>query len=220
MSRSSYLFTGIFGSFAVSCLAMVLVPQMQIGNLQPQKDDETGDVYPVNNAKKGHAVYVSEGCFYCHTQQIRDPQNGLDIERGWGVRRTVARDYIYEKTPVLGSSRLGPDLGNVGSKDWRNEEKGDPLKPLHRDAAWHYIHLYQPTSIIRDSNMPPYRYLFEKKKITGSRSVDALNVETESGYQIVPSSEAKELVAYLLSLDHSHPLKEAKALGGAAAVAK
>ncbi len=220
MSRSSYLFTGIFGSFAVSCLAMVLVPQMQIGNLQPQKDEETGDIYPVNNAKKGHAVYVSEGCFYCHTQQIRDPQNGLDIERGWGVRRTVARDYIYEKSPVLGSIRLGPDLGNVGSKDWRNEEKGDPLKPLHRDAAWHYLHLYQPTSIIRDSNMPPYRYLFEKKKITGERSVDALNVVAESGYQIVPTSEAKELVAYLLSLDRSHPLKEAKALGGAAAAAK
>ena len=44
----------------------------------------------------------------------------------------------------------------------------------------------------------------------GQRSVDALNVPTEDGYEIVPKTEAKALVSYLLTLDKSHPLKEVK----------
>jgi hypothetical protein len=42
MSRSSYLFTGIFGTFAVSCFALVLLPQMQLGNLTAHTDAESG----------------------------------------------------------------------------------------------------------------------------------------------------------------------------------
>jgi cytochrome c oxidase cbb3-type subunit II len=219
MSRSSYLFAGIFGTFAISCFALVLVPQHQIGNLQVQSDEETGQ-YPINNVRKGQETYASEGCFYCHSQQIRDTQNGLDIERGWGTRRTVSRDYIYDKPVFLGSSRLGPDLANVGSPTWRNEAENEPVKPAIRDRAWHYLHLYQPTVLVKESNMPPYRYLFEKKKVTGDRSVDALNVKTEAGFQIVPTAKAKELVDYLLSLDRSHPLKEAKPAAGSAQPAK
>lgn len=215
MSRSSYLFVGIFGSFVISCFAIVLVPQRQIGSLAPQFDEENNVVYPVRNSQ-GRDVYVSEGCVACHSQQVRDPQNGLDIDRGWGVRRTVARDYIFDEAPLIGSMRLGPDLANIGSKDWRNEEVEDTRKPLRRDAAWHYRHLYQPTAIIRESNMPPYRYLFEKKKISGQRSLDALDVPTEPGFQIVPTQRAMHLVNYLLSLDRSHPLKEVKTPGAAA----
>ena len=220
MSRSSYLFAGIFGTFAVSCFALVLVPQMQIGNLQPQVDEEASDIYPVSNLRKGRETYASEGCFYCHSQQVRDPQNGLDIERGWGPRRTVARDYIYDKPAFLGGTRLGPDLANIGSKDWRNEAPDDPRKPKVRNAAWHYLHLYQPTAVIKESNMPPYRYLFEKKKISGQRSVDALDVKTDEGYQIVPTPAAKDLVEYLLSLNRTHPLKEVKTQAGSTAAAK
>ena len=58
--------------------------------------------------------------------------------------------------------------------------------------------------------MPSYRYLFDKRKISGQRSVDALDVPVEDGWEVVPKPEAKELVGYLLSLDRSHPLKEAK----------
>jgi cytochrome c oxidase cbb3-type subunit II len=217
MSRSSYLFAGIFGSFAVSCVALVLIPQSQIGGLTAQIDEENNDVYPVVNTRQGRGIYIREGCYYCHTQQIRDPQNGTDIERGWGARRTVARDFIYETPPVLGSMRLGPDLANIGSKDWRNEPKDDPRKPARRDAKWHLTHLYRPTVVVSESNMPPYRYLFEKKKIGAQKSAEAIDVPVEDGYEIVPKAEAKELVAYLLSLDRSHPLKEAKPAGETAA---
>jgi cytochrome c oxidase cbb3-type subunit 2 len=168
MSRSSYLFGGIFGSFAVSCFALVLVPQTQIGSLQPRVDEESGDVYPTNNTRQGRAIFAAQGCFYCHTQQLRDPQNGTDIDRGWGVRRTVARDYLYEETPFLGSIRLGPDLSSVGSEKWRNEAPDDPRKPARRNAKWHLHHLYSPRSIVRESNMPPFRYLFVERRISAS----------------------------------------------------
>jgi cytochrome c oxidase cbb3-type subunit 2 len=181
-------------------------------------DDEgkVSEIYPVENrgAEKGRAVYQAEGCVYCHSQQVRDVQNGTDLERGWGERRTVARDYIFEQPPFLGSTRLGPDLANVGSAKWRNEALDDPRKPTKRDAKWHLLHLYAPATVITESNMPPYRYLFEKKKISGQKSADALNLTgklaPEEGWEVVPKQEAKDLVAYLLSLDRSHPVKEVK----------
>lgn len=221
MNRSLNLFAGIIGSFALSCYALVLLPKSQLGTLPPQTAEDEGkivDIYPVKNVgvEAGRAVYKAEGCFYCHSQQIRDEQNGTDLERGWGVRRTVARDYIFEKAPVLGSMRLGPDLANVGSPKWRNEqvEEHPKYKPARRDAAWHLLHLYAPRTIIKDSNMPPYRYLFKTVKIGQAPADDALALTgpdaPKAGYQVVPTERAKQLVAYLMSLDRSHPLKEVK----------
>ena len=65
--------------------------------------------------------------------------------------------------------------------------------------------------------MPPYRFLYAKQRIQGSASPDAINFAgdsgeaPESGWEIVPTYDAKCLVAYLMTLDQSHPLKEAKA---------
>jgi cytochrome c oxidase cbb3-type subunit 2 len=219
MNRSLPLFSWIIISFALSCYALVIIPQKQIGGLQPQFTEEEGkiiDIYPIENrgVNAGRDVYRSEGCIYCHSQQVRDVQNGTDIERGWGERRTVARDYIFEQPPFLGSTRLGPDLANVGSAKWRNEAPDDPRRPAKRDRAWHLLHLYAPTTVIAESNMPPYRYLFKKEKISGQRSYEALNLSgknaPEDGYQIVPNERARDLVEYLLSLDRSHPLNEVK----------
>jgi len=228
MSRSTYLIAGLFGSFAVSCFALVLAPQAQLGGLEPRFTEEDGrisDIYPVNQsgiAEQGRRIYAREGCVYCHTQQVRDPQIGLDIVRGWGERRSVARDYLYDSPPFLGSTRLGPDLSNVGSATWRNEAK-DATSPPKRDARWHLLHLYNPTSLVSESNHPPYRYLFEKRKISGEGSADALNLSgkhaPESGMEVVPTPEAEALVGYLLSLDRNAELPEAKALPAAGAPA-
>jgi cytochrome c oxidase cbb3-type subunit 2 len=116
--------------------------------------------------------------------------------------------------------RIGPDLANVGSKEWRNEPADDTARPPKRDAAWHFLHLYHPTSIVKVSNMPSYKNLFQVRKITGAPSLDALALPAEiappEGFEIVPKAEAKSLVAYLLSLNRSHPLKEAGAVAVAA----
>lgn len=62
--------------------------------------------------------------------------------------------------------------------------------------------------------MPAYKFLYEERRITGERSADALKLTGPEapgdGWEIVPSYDAKCLVAYLMSLDQSHELKEAK----------
>ena len=206
--RFPALFTGIFATFACAWIGQALIPNAQLGKLQPQTEEDGSDIYPVNNsgiAARGRAVYISEGCYYCHTQQVRDEQAGSDIARGWGKRRTVARDYIYDDPVVLGHMRNGPDLANEGTR----QIDGKPL-----DEAWHYLHLYNPRSTVEGSVMPSFSYLFTKRKIAGERSADALNLEGDDavadGYEVVPNTEAKALVAYLMSLDRSHALKEVK----------
>jgi cytochrome c oxidase cbb3-type subunit 2 len=229
MQKPSTLFTGIFGAFALSVGTMVLIPHSQLASLQPQIQWDEGqnspsDVYPVKRHMAGRDVYVSEGCFYCHSQQVRDPQYGPDIERGWGSRRTVARDYIHEDVPLLGSVRLGPDFSNYGSftkvaqKDgteksvgiWRNEHEDDTKKPVARNEQWIYKHLYNPRTLFSDSKCPPYRFLFETKEIGEKPSPNA--VEYNEKFEVVPTLEAEKLAAYLLSLDRSHELKEAPTL--------
>jgi cytochrome c oxidase cbb3-type subunit 2 len=218
MSRSGFLFPILLIAFATSLGVTVLIPHAQLGGLTPDFKEEDGlisDVYPNvpgGLADVGRQVYVSEGCQTCHTQVVRGGDSA-DVDRGWGVRRTVARDHVTERTPVLGALRLGPDLSNVGSEKWRNEPSDDPYKPAKRDASWHLKHLYNPLAMGEGSIMPSYKHLFLVRKITGTPSPDALKLpqamSAEAGYEVVPKPEAKALVAYLASLDRSHPLKEA-----------
>jgi cytochrome c oxidase cbb3-type subunit II len=223
MDKPSTLFTGIFGAFLLSTGAMVLLPHSNISGLQPQVVWDEGskapsDMYPVklehsSGDRLGERIYVENGCFYCHSQQLRDPQYGPDIERGWGPRRTVARDYIYQDTPLLGSTRLGPDLSNYGWRDnegkrfWRNEQANDPLKPTIRDAMFIYKHLFNPRNRVSNSTCPSYLNLFEQRDIGAGVSPEAVAVD--GGKQWIPKADARYLAMYLLSLDRSHELKEA-----------
>lgn len=124
---------------------------------------------------------------------------GPDIARGWGQRRTVAQDFLYDQPVQPGVMRIGPDLANVS------------LRPY--DADWHYRHLYAPDSVIQGSKMPPYRYLFEKRKIGNNSTPDALkltgDLAPDAGHEIVPTPQARALVAYLLNLRADAPLFEA-----------
>jgi len=84
-------------------------------------------------------------------------------------------------------------------------------------AAWQHVHLYSPRSINVDSNMPSYRFLYKKRRVVGERSADALELTgsdaPREGWEVVPSFDAKCLVAYLMSLNQSHPLKEVRSPG-------
>jgi cytochrome c oxidase cbb3-type subunit II len=88
-------------------------------------------------------------------------------------------------------------------------------------AAWHHVHLYSPRSVNLDSNMPAYRFLYEKRRIAGERSAEALQLSGSDappeGWEVVPSYDAKCLVAYLLALNQSHPLKEVRSVASAPA---
>jgi len=208
LNQEPRIFSGILAVFALSFAVLAMAPAIQLNGLQPKVDEDLGDIYPIDVSgvqAEGRAVYVSEGCVACHTEQVRDPSEGADIARGWGERRTVARDYIYEKPVLLGYMRFGPDLTNIGTRK-------DPDDPEKYSVTWHYMHLYNPQATSPGTNMPSYKFLFEKRKIAGQRDAEALKLpdgEVPEGYQIVPTPQARQLVAYLTSMDHSHPLPEA-----------
>jgi cbb3-type cytochrome oxidase cytochrome c subunit len=115
---------------------------------------------------------------------------GPDIARGWGNRRTVADDFLYDSPVMTGSQRIGPDLANVGLR--------------LPDPNWQLRHLYMPRAEVKGSTMPVYPFLFEKRKIGSNPDPDALVLSgpaaPPTGYEIVPKPEARALVAYLLSL--------------------
>jgi hypothetical protein len=74
--------------------------------------------------------------------------------------------------------------------------------------------LYAPKSVVTNSTMPSFKFLFDvRKKINGEPSADALNLPPEfapaADCEVVPKTEAKRLVAYLLSLRADAPLYEA-----------
>jgi cytochrome c oxidase cbb3-type subunit 2 len=88
-------------------------------------------------------------------------------------------------------------------------------------AAWHHRHLYSPRSIVLDSIMPAYRFLYAKRPITGEPTADALKLTGHDapaqGWEVVPTYDAQCLVAFLLASNQSHPLNETKGLGAAPA---
>ena len=127
--------------------------------------------------------------------QISVRPTGPDIERGWGKRRTVAEDFLYDYPVMLGQLRIGPDLANIGARS--------------PGPNWHLLHLYSPRLEVAGSTMPPYRFLFERRKINRARSPEALAWTDDPDYEIVPGPEAKALVAYLLSLRSDAPLFDA-----------
>jgi cbb3-type cytochrome oxidase cytochrome c subunit len=116
-----------------------------------------------------------------------------------------------------GSSPVAPSAPTPGAP-WPIQTAG--LPPMY-SAAWHHVHLYAPRSINPDSNMPSYRFLYEKRRIAGERSADALELSGSDappdGWEVVPTYDAKCVVAYLMGLNQSHPLKDVRSVGGAPA---
>src|SRR5262249_12783497 len=108
--------------------------------------------------------------------------------------------------------------GAASPPPWPIQTAG--LPPMY-SAAWHHVHLFAPRSINPDSNMPSFRFLYRIRRITGERSAEALQLSGSDappeGWEIVPTFDAKCVVAYLMGLNQSHPLKEVRSVGGASA---
>src|SRR5436190_3211514 len=123
------LFLGIFGTFAFSWTGLTLIPNFQIGHLDPQSDEEQTDIYPMPKsgmADRGRKIYVANGCVYCHSQQVRADYAASDIDRKWGTRRSAPRDYIFERPALLGKMRVGPDLSNIGKRAPSEDQSPTP----------------------------------------------------------------------------------------------
>jgi cytochrome c oxidase cbb3-type subunit 2 len=194
-------FLGIVAALGISWAGIVLGSNAQLGSLAPYYDDNEQTAFPQwmsGQAARGQLVYKDLGCVACHTQQVRRPGFGSDQERGWGDRQSVARDYIYQPFPQIGSSRIGPDLANVGDR-----------KPSAPDAD-DLLHLLYTGS----SGMPSYGFLFEKRRVgVGAQpSQDALKLigsqKPADGWEIVPTTRATALAAYLVNLKNPYMYPE------------
>lgn len=92
----------------------------------------------------GRDLYVSEGCYNCHSQMIRP---FVPEVKRYGEYSNLG-DSIYDHPYQWGSRRIGPDLARVGKK------YGDD---------WHYTHMINTNALSPGSNMPNYPWLAEKK---------------------------------------------------------
>ncbi len=135
-------------------------------------------------AERGRALYLAEGCGFCHTQFVRD----LPMDAPYG-RPARAEDYALEDPPLLGTQRTGPDLSNVAARQ--------------PSDAWHLLHLYNPRTVVPQSVMPGYRWYFETKAEADPGDLVVPVPERflkKPGGVIVAKLEARDLLAYLLSL--------------------
>lgn len=91
----------------------------------------------------GQNIYVREGCYLCHSQQIRPLRD--EVER-YG-HYSLAAESMYDHPFQWGSERTGPDLSRIGGK---------------YSDEWHTLHLTNPRSVVPESIMPPYAFLKER----------------------------------------------------------
>src|SRR5437762_10251809 len=123
------LFLGIFGTFAFSWVGLTVIPNWQIGHLDPQMEEDGSDAYPQPQSgmvERGAHVYAANGCIYRPRQQVRGDYAADDIERKWGGRRSAPRDYIFERPVFLGKMRMGQDLSNIGARVPAEQENAPP----------------------------------------------------------------------------------------------
>ncbi len=92
----------------------------------------------------GRDIYVSEGCYNCHSQMIRTLLPDVMRYGDYSHLGESIYDYPYQ----WGSKRTGPDLAREGGL---------------RSDDWHYLHMLDPRSVSPGSTMPNYPWLFEKE---------------------------------------------------------
>lgn len=108
---------------------------------------------------EGRDIYIREGCHVCHTQMVRPLR--AEVER-YG-HYSMAQESVYEHPFLWGSKRTGPDLARVGGR---------------YSDEWQRAHLYNPRSVVPESIMPAYPWLFDNV-VTGeyaARKMEALRL--------------------------------------------
>jgi cytochrome c oxidase cbb3-type subunit II len=139
--------------------------------------------------QEGRDIYVREGCYNCHSQQVRALKD--EVER-YG-HYSLAAESMYDRPFQWGSKRNGPDLARVGGK-YSND--------------WHYAHMTNPQSMVPESLMPRYAFLANRevdpakvaRAIRANRALGApyseeqvANVAADLAAQADPQADPEEL---------------------------
>lgn len=139
---------GLAATFTVAVLIAILVgsvieiyPTMALSKWVPQ----AAKMQPYSPLElAGRDLYVREGCYVCHSQQIRPM--AAEVLR-YGAPSTV-EESMYDHPFQWGSKRTGPDLARVGKK---------------YPDLWHYRHIIDPRAVVPQSIMPAYPWMMQKK---------------------------------------------------------
>lgn len=91
----------------------------------------------------GYNIYIREGCYNCHSQQIR-PLRDEVVRYG---HYSLAAESMYDHPFQWGSKRTGPDLARVGGK---------------YSDEWHVAHMIEPRDLVPESIMPSYEFLMHR----------------------------------------------------------
>ncbi len=141
---------------------------------------------------EGRDLYVSEGCYTCHSQVVRPFRWETDR---YGEYSKIG-EFVYDHPFQWGSRRTGPDLARAGFVGG----------PMYKNSAWHYSHFMNPQKMNEQSIMPKYDWFARKglnlelvpKKI---RAMQTLGVPYPEGYDKVAvddlKKQANEIVADL-----------------------
>ena len=92
----------------------------------------------------GRDIYVSEGCYNCHSQMIRP----IVAETKRYGEYSKPGESIYDRPFQWGSRRIGPDLAREGGK---------------QSSVWHWLHFENPEQVSPGSVMPIYEHLLVNK---------------------------------------------------------
>ena len=132
------LLAGVAGLFLIAVLLAMVLPAL----------DGTPATPPPSGLSElgvqGREVYVAEGCWYCHTQQVRPIV--ADANLGPVTRADLLASFAPD---TLGIQRIGPDLAHAGSREPTN------------DPEWLAEFLADPRSVNEDSLQPAYGHLSE-----------------------------------------------------------
>jgi cytochrome c oxidase cbb3-type subunit 2 len=140
----------------------------------------------------GRDVYVREGCYNCHSQQVRPFRS--ETER-YGPY-SIAGESVYDRPFQFGSKRTGPDLARVGKR---------------YSDDWHRLHLTNPRLLVPESNMPGYPWLADAtvdpelitRKLTALKRLGDPYTDEQiasAAAAVAGKSEMDALIAYLQDL--------------------
>ena len=184
------LFITAFLFFAGLTLMVAVIPAI---NNQQNNAPLPNALSLSDEAIVGKALFISNGCVACHTQQVRN----IDMDKIWGDRPSIAADYadvhrtdfLRNTATLMGTERTGPDLTNIGNRQ--------------PSTDWNLVHLFNPRTVVKESIMPAYPWLFEITK-NPSKSDILVNVPAEylssADDKVIATTDALALIAYLQSL--------------------
>ncbi len=98
---------------------------------------------------EGRDIYIKEGCYTCHSQQISPFRWETDR---YGDYSKIG-EFVYDHPFLWGSRRTGPDLARAGYVNG----------PMYKNAAWHYNHFMDPQKMNEQSIMPQLRLVCKRR---------------------------------------------------------